>query len=102
LRAMLDQPGRSLTELAEHLCWYTMEGQPHKQKVHRVMKDLQKAKLVEQRRDGHYVLTKNKGEEEAAKTPEKITWRGGRCEPASIEIPIKTMWVGRALPSRRR
>ena len=48
-----------------------MEGQPHKQKVHRVMKDLQKAKLVEQRRDGHYVLTKNKGEEEAAKTPEK-------------------------------
>src|SRR5580693_5426561 len=71
LRAMLDQPGRSLTELAEHLCWYTMEGQPHKQKVHRVMKDLQKAKLVEQRRDGHYVLTKNKGEEEAAKTPEK-------------------------------
>ena len=30
-----------------------MEGQPHKQKVHRVMKDLQKAKLVEQRRDGH-------------------------------------------------
>ena len=71
LRAMLDQPGRSLTELAEHLCWYTMEGQPHKQKVHRVMKDLQKAKLVEQRRDGHYVLTKNKGEEEPAKTPEK-------------------------------
>jgi hypothetical protein len=71
LRAMLDQPGRSLTELVEHLCWYTMEGQPHKKKVHRVMKDLQKAKLVEQRRDGHYVLTKNKGEEEAAKTPEK-------------------------------
>ena len=99
---MLDQPGRSLTELAEHLCWYTMEGQPHKQKVHRVMKDLQKAKLVEQRRDGHYVLTKNTGEEEAAKTPEKITWRGRRCEPASIQIPIKTMWVGRALPSRRR
>ena len=28
-----------------------MEGQPHKQKVHRAMKDLQKAKLVEQRRD---------------------------------------------------
>ena len=44
---MLDQPGRSLTELAEHLCWYTIEGQPHKQKVHRVLKDLQKAKLVE-------------------------------------------------------
>ena len=96
MRAMLDQPGRSLTELAEHLCWYTMEGQPHKKK------DLQKAKLVEQRRDGHYVLTKHKGEEEAAKTPEKITWRGRRCEPASIQIPIKTMWVGRALPSRRR
>ena len=77
LRAMLDQPGRSLTELAEHLCWYTMEGQPHKQKVHRVMKDLQKAKLVEQRRDGHYVLTKNKGEEEAAKTRSRRPKRPG-------------------------
>jgi hypothetical protein len=70
LRAMLDQPGRSLTELAEHWCWLTMDGPPNKQKVHRVMKELQKAKLVELRRDGHYVLTKPKGEEEAAKTRE--------------------------------
>ena len=68
LRAMLDQPGRSLTELAEHWCWRTMDGRPNKQKVHRVMKDLQKAKLVELRRDGHYALTE-KGEEEAEKTP---------------------------------
>ena len=67
------------------LCWYTMEGQPHKQKVHRVMKDLQKAKLVEQRRDGHYVLTKNKGEEEAAKTPGKKLHgeAGGASRPVS-------------------
>jgi hypothetical protein len=69
LRTMLDQPGRSLTELAQHLHWRTMEGEPNKQKVHRVMKDLLKVKLVEMRRDGHYVLTK-KGEEEAEKTPE--------------------------------
>jgi hypothetical protein len=49
------------------------------------MKDLQKAKLVEQRRDGHYVLTKNKGEEEAAKTPGKKLHgeAGGASRPVS-------------------
>ena len=45
-------------------------GRAHKQKVHRATKDLQKAKLVEQRRDGDGGDEK-KGEEEAAKTPEK-------------------------------
>ena len=71
LRSMLDQPGCSLLERAELLHWFTMQGgQPNKQKVHRMMKALQKDKLVEQRRDEHYVLTK-KGEEEAAKTPEE-------------------------------
>jgi hypothetical protein len=69
LRAMLDQPGRSLVQLAEHLLWLTMKGDPNKTKVYRMMRDLQKIKLVEQRRDGHYVLT-DKGQKEAEKTPE--------------------------------
>jgi AAA domain/RepB DNA-primase from phage plasmid len=71
LRAMLDLPGSSLVELATHLCWYTIEGgRPNKVKVQRMIKALAKGnKLVEQRRDGHYKLTK-KGEEEAKQTPE--------------------------------
>jgi DNA-binding PadR family transcriptional regulator len=69
MSAMLDQPGRSLLQLAEHLGWTTTGGEPSKGKVHRLMKELQKAKLVELQRDGHYTLSK-KGEEEAAKTPE--------------------------------
>ena len=40
-----------------------------------MMKDLTKSKLVEARRDGHYVLTK-KGEEEAGKTPEAMLKKG--------------------------
>jgi DNA-binding IclR family transcriptional regulator len=71
LRAMLDQPGRSLMEVAEHLGWFTQDGRPNKTRVHRLMKDLQKAKLVEPRRDGHYRLT-TKGEKEAAATPEDL------------------------------
>jgi AAA domain/RepB DNA-primase from phage plasmid len=71
LRAMLDQPGRSLLELAGHLHWLTQQGEPSKQKVHRVMMKLKQAKLVEQGRDERYVLTK-KGNEEAEKTPEDL------------------------------
>jgi hypothetical protein len=76
LRAMLDQPGRSLVELADHLCWYTQDGRPNKVKVQRMMRELAKGKLVEQRRDGHYKLSK-KGEEEAEQTPE---------DPIKIEV----------------
>jgi hypothetical protein len=70
LRAMLDKPEMSLLDLAEHLAWRTMNGEPNKFRVHRVMKDLNKLKLVEQQRGGggHYVLT-NKGKDEAKKTP---------------------------------
>jgi hypothetical protein len=69
LRAMLDEPGRSLLELAEHLHWLTMEGKPNKQKVHRMMDKLKQDKLVKKNRGDRYVLT-NAGEEEAKKTPE--------------------------------
>ena len=68
LRAMLDKPGMSITEMADHLHWRMIDGRPSKGRVHRMLKDFTKAKLVEQRRNGHYILTK-KGEEEAEKTP---------------------------------
>jgi hypothetical protein len=78
LRAMLDQPGRSLIELAKYLAWDTMDGKPNKQRVHRIMQALKKAKLVEMQRDGHYVLSNN-GKEAAKETPElsvKVVPRG--------------------------
>jgi DNA polymerase bacteriophage-type len=70
LRVMLSHPGCSLAEIAEHLHWRTREGKPSKQKVHRIMAKLQKAKLVRQRHDERYVLTKG-GQEAAAETPER-------------------------------
>lgn len=69
LRVMLDQPGRSLLDYAKHLNWLTMQGEPSKQRVHRVMLKLKQNKLVEMDRDDRYMLTK-KGEAEAKKTPE--------------------------------
>src|SRR5205823_1903379 len=63
LRALLNQPGLSLTGMAEHLHWNTMDHKPNKQKVHRVLHELTKSKLVERQRGGRYALTK-KGTEE--------------------------------------
>jgi hypothetical protein len=95
LRAMLDQPGKSLLELAKHLCWDTMQGEPSKQKVHRVVKVLQKAKLVEPQRDGHYVLTK-KGEAEAEKTPENpIKASRKEASPKQNKVPQGSSARGR-------
>jgi hypothetical protein len=81
LRAMLDHPGYSLKEFAEHLNWRTktggaagVGGEPNKVKVQRKMEGLKKIKLVEKRRDGHYVLT-DKGEKEAENTPEDKVWK---------------------------
>jgi hypothetical protein len=71
LRAMLDEPGRSLSEIANGLLWQTAQGDPNKQKVQRIMKELVKAKLVTQGRDDRYGLTP-KGETEAQKTPENM------------------------------
>jgi hypothetical protein len=72
LRAMLDQPGLSVKGIAEDLLWNTMDGKPNKTKVYRLLKELAKGKLVEKRRDGHYVLTK-KGTEEAEKIPQRMS-----------------------------
>jgi hypothetical protein len=59
LCALLDIPGSSLIELAEHLGWRTAsDGKPNKSRVYRVMVELKRSKLVEVRRDGHYILTK--------------------------------------------
>ena len=73
LRAMLDNPGYSLMQLAEHLLWRFDNGKPNKGKVQRMMTTLSKGKpkLVEKRRDGHYVLT-DQGEKEAENTPEDM------------------------------
>jgi AAA domain-containing protein len=57
LRVMLEHPGCSLTEIAQHLGWLTGKREPNKQKVHRLMTKLQKAKLVKQRHDDRYILT---------------------------------------------
>jgi hypothetical protein len=71
LRSMLDEPGRSLLEIAEGLLWQTSQGRPNKQKVQRMMRVLVKNKLALQRRDERYVLTP-KGEAEAKETPEDM------------------------------
>ena len=67
LRAMLEKPGAPVAELAASLSWTTIDGKPHKSKVHRMLQELAKDKLVERCR-GHYALTK-KGTAEAEKTP---------------------------------
>jgi hypothetical protein len=71
LFAMLKNPGRSLSGLAEHLGWQTANGEPNKQRVHRIIKGLQKDKLVVAQRGGQYVLTP-KGKEEAEKFAEEM------------------------------
>lgn len=76
LHAMLEHPGYSFTELAEHLQWRTMDGRPNKSKIQRVMNDLTKAKLTEKRRDGRYVLT-NKGQKEAQELSGEPVQKGG-------------------------
>jgi hypothetical protein len=84
LRAMLDRPGCSLVEVAEHLHWLTMDGKPSKTKVYRVMTELKQAKLVEKQRDGHFVLTK-KGKEEAEKAPENPVKVVSGCETTEVQ-----------------
>jgi hypothetical protein len=58
LQVMLNHPGCSLKDIAKHLNWVTREGEPSKQKVHRLMIKLQKTKLVQQSHDDNYILTK--------------------------------------------
>jgi hypothetical protein len=49
LRAML-MPGQSMADLAHACGWQTSAGEPHKSKVHRVIKRLEKDKLVTTKR----------------------------------------------------
>jgi len=71
LVAMLEKPGCSFNELAEHLGWRTTtDGKPNKQRVFRIMQELKKAKLAERQRDGHFILSK-KGEQEANEIAEE-------------------------------
>jgi hypothetical protein len=57
LRVMKENPGKSLSELAELLGWRLNNGEPNKRAVHRQMEKLGKDKLVEIQR-GCYELTK--------------------------------------------
>jgi hypothetical protein len=68
LRVMLEHPGCSLTEIAQHLGWLTGKREPNKQKVHRLMPKLLRAKLVKQRHDDRYILTPS-GQEAAKEIP---------------------------------
>ena len=68
LRAMFDHPGLSIRELAEKLHWFTVNNDPNKNFVQRMLKKLHKAKLVEQDHKGQYTLTP-KGQEVAEDLP---------------------------------
>ena len=46
LSAMTRQPGASVAALASACEWLTSAGQPHKSKIHRAMKELERAGLV--------------------------------------------------------
>ena len=76
LQVMLNHPGSTLVEIATHLRWLTREGEPSKQKVHRMMAKLQKAKLVMQRHDERYVLTKS-GEKAVAEIAKRMNDSAG-------------------------
>jgi AAA domain len=69
LRAMLEMPNASTAKLAERLGWYMMNGEANKMKVHRLIKQLTKHKLVEMDRGGSFALTE-KGTKEAENTPQ--------------------------------
>jgi Mn-dependent DtxR family transcriptional regulator len=50
-------PGASLATLADKLKWFTKDGKPYKMLVQRMLKALQKDKLVKME-SGRWVLTK--------------------------------------------
>jgi hypothetical protein len=69
LYLMREQPGLSLTKMAETLKWFYRDGKPGKSKVYNVMKRLKQRKLVEQDSSSeHWILT-NKGEGIARELP---------------------------------
>jgi len=64
---MKEKPGLSLAEMAKALNWTYSNGEPHKTRVDRTLRKLQRQKFVKQDRDG-WQLTKE-GEKVAAETP---------------------------------
>lgn len=56
LQVMFDEPKLSLRDYAERLCWHTKTGQPYVGKVQRLLKELEKEKLVRRYRK-RFVLT---------------------------------------------
>jgi hypothetical protein len=72
LRAML-LPGQSIADLANACGWRTSSGDPHKSKVHRVVKRLEKDKLAVLKRDA-WTLTES-GKTSATAAAERLNGR---------------------------
>jgi hypothetical protein len=60
LLAVNRNPGASISNLARHLGWTTSKGDPNKTKVHRAIKQLERAKLLSRDRDRLTVTNKGK------------------------------------------
>ena len=58
----------SIADIANNLGWRLASGEPHKRKVHGILQELLKHKLVEQERGGSYALT-SKGKATAQALP---------------------------------
>jgi DNA-binding MarR family transcriptional regulator len=60
LEVLNDNPGASYSDLARTLGWTMKNGEPHKVKVERMLKKLEKQKLVGRDRDSWTVTKKGK------------------------------------------
>jgi AAA domain/CHC2 zinc finger len=60
LHAVAKNPRASVADLAKQLNWVTSKGEPQKSKVHRAIKQLERAKLLSRERDGLTVTEKGK------------------------------------------
>jgi DNA-binding IclR family transcriptional regulator len=65
---MHDYPGLSIRELAEKLNWTTVNGEPDRSGVHRMLKDLTKLKLTALGRSKKYYELTDNGEKVASQT----------------------------------
>jgi hypothetical protein len=91
LRAMMEQPGLSLNDLAKRLEWMTaVDGRPNKRRVQIEMEALKRNKLVEQRRDGHYTLTKKGGEEIKIASAIQVVKPGAPSDTPKHKVPKKS------------
>jgi hypothetical protein len=60
LHAVAKYPGASVADLAKQLGWWTSKGDPHKSKVHRGLKQLERTKLLSRERGRVSVTDKGK------------------------------------------